>query len=117
MTTINVDQVHFANGTLCELLYFATLNRFCCENRKNFTLSCIKTGLFIKKKRMEEPPSRNERSALTDRTAPKAEQAEVSKKGTSLRTETVRSQQEGTGLQRMGVKRSDAEGGTEMDAV
>ena len=33
---------------------------------------------------MEEPPSRNERSALTDRTAPKAEQAEVSKKGPAL---------------------------------
>ena len=39
------------------------------------------------------------------------------RKGTSLRAETVRSQQKGTGLQRMGVKRSDAEGGTEMDAV
>ena len=33
---------------------------------------------------MEEPPSRNERSALTDRTAHKAEQAEVSKKGPAL---------------------------------
>ena len=36
---------------------------------------------------MEEPPSRNERSALTDRTAPKAEQAEVSKKGPALEQE------------------------------
>ena len=66
---------------------------------------------------MEEPPSRNERSALTDRTAPKAGTNRSQQERTSLRTDTVRSQQEGTGLQRMGVKRSDAEGGTEMDAV
>ena len=66
---------------------------------------------------MEEPPSRNERSALTDRTAPKAGTSGSQQERTSLRTETGRNQQEGTGLQRMGVKRSDAEGGKEMDAV
>ena len=65
---------------------------------------------------MEEPPSRNERSALTDRTAPKAEQAEVSKKGPALEQERPK-REERDRPQRMGVKRSDAEGGTEMDAV
>ena len=45
------------------------------------------------------------------------EQIPAKRKGTSHRADTVRSQQKGTGLQRMGVKRSDAEGGTEMDAV
>ena len=45
------------------------------------------------------------------------QQVSARKKGTGLRTETDPNQQKGTGLQRMGVKRSDAEGGKEMDAV
>ena len=44
---------------------------------------------------MEEPPSRNERSALTDRTAPKAGTSGSQQERTGLRTRTAQMERKG----------------------
>ena len=67
---------------------------------------------------LEQKSEVNKKGSDSDKVAirPK-QQVPVRRKGTSLRARTDPNQQERTGLQRMGVKRSDAEGGKEMDAV